>query len=166
MAVQQRTLLGGGEPEVVAGAAFERLHLDDRSWVDVARDWLRGADTLFDALVETVPWTQGKRWMYERMVDDPRLSCWFPPSEPLPHPALAAVKLELERRYDVPFGSVGLNYYRDGNDSVAWHCDRELREREERASRSSPSAAAARSCCGRAVAATRATSCQAPAICS
>ena len=121
----------GASPRSIAGAAFERLHLDDRSWVDVARDWLRGADTLFDALVETVPWTQGKRWMYERMVDDPRLSCWFPPSEPLPHPALAAVKLELERRYDVPFGSVGLNYYRDGNDSVAWHCDRELRERED-----------------------------------
>ena len=131
MAVQQRTLLGGGEPEVDAGATFERLHLDDRSWVDVSRDWLRGADTLFDALVEAVPWTQGKRWMYERMVDDPRLSCWYPASEPLPHPALASVKAALERRYEVPFFSVGLNYYRDGNDSVAWHCDRELRELED-----------------------------------
>ena len=95
------------------------------------RDWLRGADTLFDALVEVVPWTQGKRWMYERMVDDPRLSCWYPASEPLPHQALASVKAALERRYEVPFFSVGLNYYRDGNDSVAWHCDRELHEHEE-----------------------------------
>jgi alkylated DNA repair dioxygenase AlkB len=31
----------------------------------------------------------------------------------------------------VRFGSVGLNYYRDGNDSVAWHADRELRELDE-----------------------------------
>jgi alkylated DNA repair dioxygenase AlkB len=131
VAVHQRTLLGGGEPEVDAGATFERLQLDNESWVDVARDWLLGADSLFDALVETVPWTQGRRWMYERMVDDPRLSCWYPPGEELPHPALADAKAALEKQYDVPFFSVGLNYYRDGNDSVAWHCDRELRERDD-----------------------------------
>ena len=27
-------------------------------------------------------------------------------------------------RYDRPFDSVGLNFYRDGRDSVAWHGDR------------------------------------------
>jgi alkylated DNA repair dioxygenase AlkB len=34
----------------------------------------------------------------------------------------------LEERYAVPFGAVGLNYYRDGRDSVAFHRDRELRD--------------------------------------
>ena len=106
--LHQRTLLGAGEPEIDAGATFERVHLDEHSWVDVARDWLRGADSLFDALVERVEWKQGKRWMYERMVDDPRLSRWFPASEPVPHPALDDAKRALEARYDVPFGSVGL----------------------------------------------------------
>ncbi len=31
----------------------------------------------------------------------------------------------------MPFGSVGLNYYRDGDDSVAWHSDKELRELDD-----------------------------------
>ena len=72
--LHQRTLLGAGEPEIDAGATFERVQLDEQSWVDVTRDWMRGADSLFDALIERVEWKQGKRWMYERMVDDPRLS--------------------------------------------------------------------------------------------
>ena len=74
----QGTLLGGGEPEIDAGATFERVHLDDHSWVDVAREWMRGADTLLDALLARVEWKQGKRWMYERMVDDPRLLALVP----------------------------------------------------------------------------------------
>jgi alkylated DNA repair dioxygenase AlkB len=126
--LHQRTLLGGGEPEIDRGATFERVHLDGQSWVDVARDWMRGADSILDALLASVEWKQGKRWMYERMVDDPRLSRWFPAGEPVPHPALDEARRALQARYDVRFGSVGLNYYRDGQDSVAWHSDRELRE--------------------------------------
>jgi alkylated DNA repair dioxygenase AlkB len=127
----QRTLLGAGEPEIDAGATFERVPLDDHSWVDVAREWLRGGDTLLDALVERVPWKQGKRRMYERMVDDPRLSHWYPFGSELPHPVLDDARRALEEHYGVRFGSVGCNFYRDGNDSVAWHADRELRELEE-----------------------------------
>jgi len=127
----QGTLLGGGEPEIDAGATFERVDLDDHSWVDVAREWLRGADTLLDALLTRVEWKQGKRWMYERMVDDPRLSRWFPAGVPAPHPVLDAARRALSARYGVPFGSVGLNYYRDGDDSVAWHSDKELRELDD-----------------------------------
>jgi alkylated DNA repair dioxygenase AlkB len=127
----QGTLLGGGEPEIDAGATFERVDLDDHSWVDVAREWLRGADTLLDVLLARVEWKQGKRWMYERMVDDPRLSRWFPEGVPVPHPALDAARAALTDRYGVPFGSVGLNYYRDGDDSVAWHSDKELRELDD-----------------------------------
>jgi alkylated DNA repair dioxygenase AlkB len=129
--IHQRTLLGGGEPGIDERAGFERVALDDDSWVDVAREWMHGADSLLDALIDTVEWKQGKRWMYERVVDDPRLSRWYPASEHPPHSALADAKLALEERYGVPFGSVGLNYYRDGRDSVAWHRDRELRELDD-----------------------------------
>ena len=97
-----------GEPEIDAGATFERVHLDDHSWVDVAREWMRGADTLLDALLARVEWKQGKRWMYERMVDDPRLSRWFPAAEPVPHPVLDAARARSTARYGVRFGSVGL----------------------------------------------------------
>jgi len=129
--VHQLTLTGGGEPRVDDAATIERVRLDDVSWVDVGRAWLHGADTLLDALVRDVEWKQGRRWMYERVVDDPRLSHWVRAEDPLPHPALAEVQRALERRYGVRFGSVGLNYYRDGADSVAWHRDRELRELDD-----------------------------------
>jgi alkylated DNA repair dioxygenase AlkB len=65
--------------------------------------------------------------MYERMVDDPRLSRWYRHDDPVPDPALSAIRSELEDRYSVRFGGFGLNYYRDGRDSVAFHRDRELR---------------------------------------
>ena len=127
----QTSLLGAGDPAVDPATPFERMWLDDQSWVDVARGWLHGADTLLDALIESVDWQQHRRWMYERMVDDPRLSRWFTTDEPLPHPALAPVRSALEAKYDVPLGGIGLNYYRDGRDSVAPHRDRELRHLED-----------------------------------
>jgi alkylated DNA repair dioxygenase AlkB len=127
----QGTLLGAGEPSIVASEPFVRLHLDDRSWVDLARGWLAGSDTLLDALIDTVDWTQGRRWMYDRMVDDPRLSRWYPADETAPHPACDVIKAALEDRYAVELGAVGLNYYRDGRDSVAPHRDRELRELDD-----------------------------------
>jgi alkylated DNA repair dioxygenase AlkB len=65
--------------------------------------------------------------MWDRMVDDPRLSRWYPASEDLPHPVLGEVRARLAAHYRVAFGSVGLNYYRDGRDSVAFHRDTDLR---------------------------------------
>jgi alkylated DNA repair dioxygenase AlkB len=129
--VYQASLLAGGEPRVDGDARFERVQLDATAWVDVARGWLAGPDTLFDHLVAQVDWHQGRRWMYERMVDDPRLSRWFPSGEPWPHPVLLDARDALQSRYGVAFGAVGLNYYRDGGDSVAFHRDRELRQVDE-----------------------------------
>jgi alkylated DNA repair dioxygenase AlkB len=131
VAVLQASLFGAGEPTVDPGASFERIDLDAGSWLDVSRAWLRGADTLFAALADMVEWTQGRRHMYDKVVDDPRLSHWYRAGDELPHPALATVRRELGRRYDVELGAVGLNYYRDGRDSVAPHADRELRELDD-----------------------------------
>lgn len=127
MAIHQPTLLGAGEPLVDDRASFERVELDERSWVDVARDWLHGADTLLDELITTIEWRQWRRRMYDRMVDDPRLSRWYRSGDALPNETLIEVKRTLERRYRVRFGGLGLNYYRDGRDSVAFHSDKELR---------------------------------------
>ena len=124
----QRTLLGDGDPAVDDRARFDRITLDSESWIDVAREWLRGADTLFDALVDTVDWKQGRRHMYDRVLDDPRLSRWYGKGEALPHPALTTIRRALQRQLGVRFTSTGLNFYRDGTDSVAWHADRELRK--------------------------------------
>jgi alkylated DNA repair dioxygenase AlkB len=131
VACLQRTLLGGGAPHLDLAAPTERVGLDGRSWVDVVRGWLLGADTLFDLLVAQVPWRQGRRWMYDRMVDEPRLTRGYANGDPLPHPVLGDVRAALSERYGRRFGGVFLNYYRDGHDSVAFHRDRELRELEE-----------------------------------
>jgi alkylated DNA repair dioxygenase AlkB len=127
MVVSQRSLLGAGEPTIDAGTRFERIDLGRGTWVDMARGWLRGADTLLDTLIDDVEWHQGRRWMYERMVDDPRLSHWYTPGEELPHPVLDPARRALETRYGHPLKGPGINYYRDGRDSVAFHRDRELR---------------------------------------
>jgi alkylated DNA repair dioxygenase AlkB len=130
VAVHQRNLFGVGAPVVDRAARAERIPLDHGAWVDVARGFLLGADTLLDALIDDVEWRQGRRWMYDRMVDDPRLSRWFG-GDRIPHPALAELRRALEARYDVELGTCGLNYYRDGHDSVAPHSDRELRELDD-----------------------------------
>lgn len=129
--VLQGSLFAAGRPNVDPHVPFERIALDERSWIDVARNFLHGADDLYDELARTVEWRQGRRWMYDRMVDDPRLSRWFARDESPPHPALQEIRQALERHYGVEFGSVGLNYYRDGRDSVAFHRDRELRELDD-----------------------------------
>ncbi|MGH9025135.1 MAG: alpha-ketoglutarate-dependent dioxygenase AlkB [Acidimicrobiia bacterium] len=129
--MHQRSLLGIGDPAVDRSVPIERIELDDRAWIEVGRGWLRGADSLLDALIETVEWNQGRRWMYDRMVDDPRLSRWYRRGDSLPDPALDDVGRELHARYRVPLGGPGLNYYRDGRDSVAFHRDRELRHLDD-----------------------------------
>jgi alkylated DNA repair dioxygenase AlkB len=131
MEALQGTLLGALTPGVAAAAPVERVALDETSWLDVGRGWLHGADTLLASLVAAVPWRQGRRRMYDRVLDDPRLSRWYDESEPLPDPALAAIRAALGARYGVHFGAVGLNYYRDGRDSVAPHRDRELRHLDD-----------------------------------
>ena len=127
----QRSLFASGDPAVDLDAPWERIDLGNGSWVDVARGYLRGADAVLDEVVATVPWQTGRRHMYDRMVDDPRLHHRCRPGEPVPHPELARVRAALIARYDVPLGELALNYYRDGRDSVAFHRDRELRELDD-----------------------------------
>ncbi|HEY3831378.1 MAG TPA: alpha-ketoglutarate-dependent dioxygenase AlkB [Acidimicrobiia bacterium] len=128
MATYQPTLLGAGEPRVDEGATPERITLDEQSWVDVTRVWLLGADTLLEALISKVDWKCGRRRMYDRMLDDPRLSRWYARGDARPHPAFGTMTKHLEAGLGVRLPTVGCNYYRDGDDSVAWHADRELRE--------------------------------------
>jgi alkylated DNA repair dioxygenase AlkB len=126
-AAHQPTLLGSAEPAVVPAVTWARIELDATAWVDVAREWLAGADDLAARLIAGVPWRQGRRKMWDRMVDDPRLSHWGRRDDPPLDPALTTVHRVLERRYRRRLQGPALNYYRDGRDSVAWHADRELR---------------------------------------
>lgn len=82
------------------------------------------AQAWFGQLFEGIAWRGGRRMMYEREVDVPRLRAHFDladPALPAPlHEALAAVRTAV----DAPFTSVGLNLYRDERDSVAPHNDK------------------------------------------
>jgi alkylated DNA repair dioxygenase AlkB len=127
----QTTLLGVGEPALNPGAIVARTALDDGCWIDFASEWMQGGDTLLAELVESVEWQQGRRWMYDRMVDDPRLTCFAPRSHRKLHPGLTQARRALEARYGVRLSRPGFNYYRDGRDSVAPHSDRELRQLDD-----------------------------------
>ncbi len=127
----QRTLLGADEPRIADTVRFEQIDLGQGSWVELARCWLHGADTLLDSLAGEVDWQRGRRWMYDRMVDDPRLSRQYRSDDPDPHPSFPTIRAALADRYAVAFGGFGLNYYRDGRDSGAFHRDRELRHLED-----------------------------------
>jgi alkylated DNA repair dioxygenase AlkB len=129
--VHQPTLLGGAEPALDADGRWTRVELDATAWVDVAREWLVGADAVAVRLIESVPWRQGRRRMWDRVLDDPRLSHWGRREDPPLDPALTEVHHALERRYHRRLQGPALNYYRDGRDSVAWHADRELRELDD-----------------------------------
>ena len=122
---RQVTLFGDAPPSVDARfAALTRHQLDDGTWVDHAPAWLDGADTVFDALVTGVTWRQKHVMMYGRQLPEPRLSSWWSPHRgPVPLAVLADAGAVLGDRYGVTFTSIGFNWYRDGDDSVAWHAD-------------------------------------------
>ena len=126
--VRQPTLFDVGAPAIDADfAGIERRRLDDASWVDLAPGWFGGADALLETLLAEVPWRRRRVRMYDRVVDEPRLTAWWGADDPLPHPSLRSAWTALERRYRRTFISMGANYYRNGDDSVAWHADRNRR---------------------------------------
>jgi alkylated DNA repair dioxygenase AlkB len=113
-------------PAPLAGSARRRA-LAHGAWLDVRPGWLAGADELFGRLLTGVPWRAERRFMYDRVVDVPRLLCFYGDGEPLPDPALTAARVALDRYYRPELGeslcTAGLCLYRDGRDSVAWHGD-------------------------------------------
>lgn len=111
---------------------------------ELARDWLReypGAFTVDEAsrllggLIEQIPWRQDELWIAGKHRPVPRLQCWMGDAgygysglrlqrEPW-HPLVLTIKQRVEDLTQYRFNSVLLNFYRDGQDSVAWHADDE-----------------------------------------
>lgn len=134
--VFQPSLLAGGAPAPDATfATAARIDLGAGAWVDHVPGWLGGADALFTDLVASVRWRQREVAMYDRLVAEPRLSSWWGDEDDPERcldaaPAsLRALVPALDSRYRRGFDAIGLNLYRDGRDSVAWHGDRFERDR-------------------------------------
>jgi alkylated DNA repair dioxygenase AlkB len=134
--VWQPSLLDAAAP----GPAFDRTfrtatrtELTAGAWVEVAPDWVSGADTLFAEIVQTLPWSRRTVPMYGRMVDEPRLTARFSLAAPADahegelgaalRVVFTAMAAALTARFGRAFDSVGAALYRDGRDSVAWHGD-------------------------------------------
>jgi len=117
------------------GGTVHRAMLSHGAWVDIRPGWMAGAGVLFDRLRQAVPWREERRRMYERVVDVPRLLCFYGEGEQLPDPALERARQALTAHYGPELGeplvTAGLCLYRDGQDSVAWHGDRIGRGRTE-----------------------------------
>jgi alkylated DNA repair dioxygenase AlkB len=82
------------------------------------------SDHYFRTLKDRTPWQQRTRKMYDKIVLDPRLTAYY--GGPNGHewtPELLTIKASIESSCGITFNRVLLNYYRDGNDSVAWHSD-------------------------------------------
>ncbi|HVT32886.1 MAG TPA: alpha-ketoglutarate-dependent dioxygenase AlkB [Rhodanobacteraceae bacterium] len=92
------------------------------------------AEAAFAALRGGIDWQANRRVMYEREVDVPRLTAHFPLAElasgeaegidAKSAAAIAGLARRVSEALAAPFNSIGLNFYRDGNDSVAPHNDR------------------------------------------
>lgn len=128
----QLTFFGGGEPAIDPSfRAARRVELGRGAWVDHVRGWVSGHESLFAALEASMRWRSERRWMYERVVDVPRLLAMVP-DDGEGHPLLGAMSRALSDRYGVDFDSIMLALYRSGSDSVAWHRDRgEVRTLDE-----------------------------------
>jgi len=124
------------EPELGAlDGHVRRTPLARGAWVDVYPGWMSGSAEVFTRLVESVPWRAEKRHMYDKVVDVPRLLCFYDEDKELPDPMLTEARDMLNAYYRAELGeefrTAGLCLYRDGRDSVAWHGDRIGRGRNE-----------------------------------
>lgn len=107
--------------------------------LEYTKDFLpeKEASQLFDQLLAITPWKQNTQKMYDKTVVTPRLTAWYGDSSTRYHlgnnefqvnewsTELINLKERIEKCTGYTFNSVLLNLYRDGNDSVAWHRDKE-----------------------------------------
>ncbi|WP_443947297.1 alpha-ketoglutarate-dependent dioxygenase AlkB family protein [Pedobacter sp. AW1-32] len=95
------------------------------------------SDLIFNKLIQQTPWVQKVVKMYDKDVLTPRLSAWYGDPQAIDYTVLGKsiplhwtddlykLKNLVEPIAGITFNSVLLNYYRDGQDSVAWHSDNE-----------------------------------------
>lgn len=117
--MSQLSLFASASETVLVDDARGRIvYTRDFLPVEVARAW-------FDEVRGAVAWEAQRRRMYDREVDVPRLAGHFPLASQDAHlpEAIRAAAHQVIAATGVAFTSVGLNFYRDGRDSVAPHND-------------------------------------------
>lgn len=80
----------------------------------------------FNALLQQCPWSEGYYQVNNMKVKSPRLMCWFGKDDAWPT-ELKVLKALVEDITKSEFNAALLNLYRNGNDSVGWHSDQEVK---------------------------------------
>lgn len=82
------------------------------------------AQRWFETLRAGASWKTQRRPMYDRVVDVPRLLSWYRLDEAPRTLPFTEMLDRIEPLAPAPYNAVGMNLYRDGNDSVAMHNDK------------------------------------------
>ena len=130
----QANLFDGDEPtgEAIKHSIDDALLLEYPQILDSAE-----ATQMFETLIANIPWQQEHLRIAGKLCAIPRLQCWmgdrtseygYSGVRLTPCPWHETVKVIHDRVADLSgttFNSVLINYYRNGQDSVAWHADDE-----------------------------------------
>jgi alkylated DNA repair dioxygenase AlkB len=84
-----------------------------------------------EALMTRASWEQRSRWMYTRMVTEPRLTAEYPVIADAPLPVLHYLTEVLSAQYGRRFSRLWMNWYRDNDDGTGWHADRPADKHDE-----------------------------------
>jgi alkylated DNA repair dioxygenase AlkB len=103
------------------GATVHRL--DDESSITHVHGLVTGHDQLARQLSELTGWEQRRRWIYDREVEEPRLTHEYRDLTTAPT-ILAELATALSEYCGVPYDGIWMNWYRDHRDSTSWHADR------------------------------------------
>lgn len=91
------------------------------------------SDNFYTTLLKETSWRNSEMTMYDKVHSIPRMISWYEDkdnlgadqSRPDWTPELLAIRKKVETETQMQFNSVLLNLYRNGNDGVSWHSDRE-----------------------------------------
>jgi alkylated DNA repair dioxygenase AlkB len=104
-------------------------NLGDNANITLIPKYIKNSDKLFDELFHKISWEKFKYKVYDKMVTSPRLMhiIHFSSGDNNILPELIKAKQRLEKISSVSFNYAVLNYYRDGNDYIGFHPDREVK---------------------------------------
>lgn len=127
----QDSLFSAGDLGICSEQPTHRTWLDAHCWVDQVHGWLTGQADLYDRLSRADIWHHAERPMYGRMVAEPRLSAGLRLADARTPAIVRRMATDLSRRYGVGMAGIWCNWYRSGEDAVAWHADRVAKARKD-----------------------------------
>ncbi len=91
------------------------------------------SDYYYNTLLHQIKWREYEMEIFDKTVTAPRMIAWYEDKEnigaslngPDWTPELLTIRKKVETETELSFNSLLLNFYRNGNDSVAWHSDKE-----------------------------------------